>query len=61
MSEMVKRIKELEKQRDSLWALLDNIDTLDDSCRENDRAFRDNSRKHLRARFEIYNPEEDKR
>lgn len=48
---------DLRKQRDALWALLDNIDTLDDSCRGNNAAFRDLSRKHLRARFEVHNPE----
>ncbi len=36
-----------------LWQLLDNIDTLDDSCRDNDMAFRLNTRKHLKARFDI--------
>jgi hypothetical protein len=51
----------VEEQRDSLWALLDNIDTLDDACRENDRAFRNFSRKHLRARFAIHNPEQGRR
>jgi hypothetical protein len=45
------------KQRDELWVLLDNIDTLDDGCRENDAAFRELARKHLRRRFEIHDPE----
>jgi hypothetical protein len=44
------------KQRDALWALLDNIDTLDDSCREHDDEFRKRTRVHLKRRFEIYNP-----
>ncbi len=58
MIELIEQIQQLEKQRDALWQLLDNIDTLDDSCREHDHAFRNLTRKHLRARFEIYNPEE---
>ena len=57
----LKRILELRtKQRDELWHLLDNIDTLDDACRENDSAFRELSRKHSKRRFEIYNPEADR-
>jgi Zn ribbon nucleic-acid-binding protein len=50
-----------EAQRDALWQLLDNIDTLDDACREDDLSFRNLSRKHLLARFAIHNPEEGKR
>lgn len=45
------------RQRDALWQLLDNIDTLDDACREDDGRFRKLSRVHLKQRFEIYNPE----
>ena len=50
-------IERLAKERDELWMLLDNIDTLDDACREHDDAFREMSRKHLRKRFEIHNPD----
>lgn len=49
-----------ETQRDQfkaraerLWQLLDNIDTLDDSCRDNDAAFRREARKQQKQRFEI--------
>ena len=35
-----------------LWGLLDDIDTLDDACKENDKAFRDATRKRQRRRFE---------
>jgi hypothetical protein len=44
------------RQRDALWALLDNIDTLDDSCREHDDEFRGRARVYLKRRFEIYDP-----
>ena len=36
-----------------LWTLLDNIDTLDDACRDNDGAFRDNVRKQQKRRWEV--------
>jgi len=52
------RLNDLTKQRDALWALLDNIDTLDDSCRDNDCAFRDLARREQKKRFDIYNPKE---
>jgi hypothetical protein len=29
-----------EQQRDALWTLLDDIDTLDDACKGDDAAFR---------------------
>jgi len=45
------------QQRDALWMLLDNIDTLDDSCRDDDQAFRECARKIQRRRFNIHNPE----
>ena len=44
------------KERDQLWQLLDNIDTLDDACRERDDKFRELSRVHLKKRFEILLP-----
>lgn len=46
------------RQRDELWNLLDNIDTLDDACRENDLAFRELTRKQAKRRFAIHNPDE---
>ncbi len=49
----------LTKQRRELWMLLDHIDTLDDSCREHDDAFRNFARKHQKRRFEIWNPDSD--
>ncbi len=33
-----------EQQRDALWALLDDIDTLDDACREDEDGFRESVR-----------------
>lgn len=48
-------------QRDDLWALLDNIDTLDDSCRDDDRAFRDAARRQQKKRFDIYNPDAEEK
>lgn len=47
----------LVQQRDALWALLDNIDTLDDTCRDNDRTFRNMVRRWQRTRFDIFNPD----
>lgn len=41
------------KAAERLWQLLDNIDTLDDSCRDNDVAFRREARKQQKQRFEI--------
>ena len=48
----------LAQQRDALWMLLDNIDTLDDSCRDNDLGFRLRVRSRLRKRFDIFNPDD---
>lgn len=36
-----------------LWMLLDDIDTLDDACRDDDRGFRAHVRKVQQKRFEI--------
>jgi len=52
-----KTIDELRKQRDGLWALLDNIDTLDDACRGDNERFRSLTYRQQRRRFAIYNPE----
>jgi hypothetical protein len=51
---------EICKQRDELWALLDNIDTLDDACREDNERFRSLTYRQQRRRFAIYNPEVEK-
>ena len=37
----------------ALWMLLDNIDTLDDSCRSNDAMFRDAARKQQKRRHDL--------
>jgi len=49
----------LTRQRRELWMLLDHIDTLDDSCRDNDEAFRNLVREHQKKRFAIWNPQID--
>lgn len=36
-----------------LWKLLDDIDTLDDAVKSNDKAFREHTRTVQRKRFEI--------
>lgn len=36
-----------------LWKLLDDIDTLDDAVKSNDKAFREHTRTIQRKRFEI--------
>lgn len=46
-------IKELVRAAKFLWDRLDDIDTLDDACRENDKAFRENVRQVQRRRFEV--------
>lgn len=43
-------------QRDQLWELLDDIDTLDDSCREHDGEFRKRVRAVQKKRWAIYRP-----
>jgi hypothetical protein len=40
-------------QASRLWALLDDIDTLDDACRDDDRAFRFHVRRIQKKRFDI--------
>lgn len=52
------RVRALESQRDDLWALLDNIDTLDDACRNKDGSFRELARAQQKRRWAIYNPDE---
>lgn len=47
----------LQEQRDALWQLLDDVDTLDDACRDNDAVFRERVRAVQKKRWDIYNPE----
>lgn len=47
----------IKEQRDALWQLLDDIDTLDDSCRENDAVFRERVRHAQKKRWAIHNPD----
>lgn len=56
---LAEEVRLLKEQRRKLWMLLDDIDTLDDSCRDNDNAFRQAARKRQRQRFEIWNPDDD--
>lgn len=51
ISQMEDELKELHHDEEMfrnmsvrLWQLLDNIDTLDDTCKENDEAYRINAR-----------------
>ncbi len=46
--------------RDRLWMLLDNIDTLDDSCRDDDKSFRHHTRIEQKKRFHIFDPDPKK-
>ena len=36
-----------------LWVLLDNIDTLDDSCKDDDHAFREQTRRQQKERWRV--------
>lgn len=42
-----------EKTALELWKLLDDIDTLDDAAKSDDRAFRDATRATQRRRFQV--------
>jgi len=46
-------VRERTEAAARLWQLLDNIDTLDDSCREHDDLFRERTRSQQQKRFEI--------
>jgi deoxycytidylate deaminase/NTP pyrophosphatase (non-canonical NTP hydrolase) len=48
----------LIEQRRALWALLDNIDTLDDASREDDLTFRRLARVQQQKRFDIWDPDD---
>jgi len=52
-------IQILAEQRRKLWMLLDHIDTLDDSCRDDDLTFRALTRVCQKKRFEIWVPADD--
>ena len=41
------------KERDALWNLLDDIDTLDDMCKNDDKSFRNSARSIQLKRHEI--------
>lgn len=49
----VPNAEEIDPQAKALWVLLDNIDTMDDHFKFDDRGFRLEVRKHLPKRFEI--------
>ena len=49
----------LQQQRDALWQLLDDIDTLDDACRDDDAAFRERVRAVQKKRWDVHNPDND--
>lgn len=46
-------IERLKEHRQFLWDLLDNIDTLDDACKEHDKSFRERAYRQQRRRYEI--------
>jgi hypothetical protein len=41
-----------------LWRLLDDIDTLDDACRDNDKMFREAAYRRQRQRFDVLSGED---
>ena len=51
--ENVDKADELRNIAINLWQMLDDIDTLDDSCRDNDKAFRDATRKRQQLRHKF--------
>jgi hypothetical protein len=54
---LIDELYAVSKEREELWMLLDNIDTLDDACRSDDARFRRLTRRQQRRRFDIHNPE----
>jgi hypothetical protein len=44
---------EWEKIARFLWELLDNIDTLDDACKDDDHAFREQTRRQQKERWRV--------
>jgi hypothetical protein len=59
-STTTRQIAQLTEQRDKLWRLLDNIDTLDDSCRSDCASFRKHTYIEQRKRFAVFTPSADK-
>jgi hypothetical protein len=51
-------VERVTVEKAALWALLDDIDTLDDICRGDDAAFRERVRSYQRKRFAIMSGEE---
>ena len=49
----IEDVKTLQKMVDDLWKLLDNIDTIGDMARSNDKAFRNMTEKQQRKRFDV--------
>lgn len=49
---------DLERQAYLLWKLLDDIDTLDDACKDNDDLFRRSAYDVQQKRFDIMSGEE---
>lgn len=47
---ITKAVEEERERAEALWGLLDNIDTLDDACRNDDGVFRRSSRRYLALR-----------
>ncbi len=58
---LIDELNAVRREREVLWMLLDNIDTLDDACRSNDTRFRELARRQQKRRFGIYNPEAHER
>jgi|WetSurMetagenome_2_1015567.scaffolds.fasta_scaffold541515_2 hypothetical protein len=52
-----KELAETVRQRDALWQLIDDIDTLDDQARSNNVFFRTKAREIQKKRWVIHNPE----
>ena len=53
VAEAAKVLLDTETQRQFLWDLLDDIDTLDDACKEHDASFRKRAYAIQRRRYEI--------
>jgi hypothetical protein len=53
-AELLNELDALRRDRDALWQLLDNIDTLDDAAREYDDVFRKKTRTIIKKRWGIH-------
>lgn len=58
LKEAQDEIELLRRKAVALWDLLDDIDTLDDACRQDDHSFREATRTTQRRRFEIFSLDE---